>query len=164
MPIANPWRRYIDQAPSPIPNQVPNLLGESTVQTKGEQQIPAPNRKIGESFFLQASLYRCGAKSLGAKPLAQVESQNAAVRPFPIVTVVLHLNRCLSASEHGTSEPTQDRSGSAHWNQRSRRVGPCWISRISRGKCLVWFVLEFLRTRAPRWESYMYGVLNEVYL
>lgn len=65
-------------------------------------------------FFLHASLYSPGAKSLGAVPFIQLQFQNDVVFPSPSCTMVLALKSCLSTSAHGGIDPTHGLSGSVH--------------------------------------------------
>ena len=85
-------------------------------------QVPFSISCLTDSPFRQASLYKFGARSLGAWPRTQEEFQNWALAPSPTVTMVLHLNNCWSISEQGTTEPTQGLSGSTHVYQSHRNL------------------------------------------
>ena len=82
-------------------------------------------------FFLHASLYKLGARSLGARPLILADSQNFASFPLPTVTYVLARKSCLPCSLQGTSVPTQGRSGSLHWYQSQRSLNALLKNSIS---------------------------------
>jgi hypothetical protein len=91
--------------------------------------------------------------SLGARTWSHADSQNLAVQPSLIMTVVLTLKSCLSASLHGTFIPTHGMSRSVHWYQshlnRNARLNNSRSSTPSPPRCLGLFTLVHLTKQWP---------------
>jgi hypothetical protein len=73
-------------------------------------------------FFRLDFWNRAGAINLGALLFNQLECQNMALSPFPMVTIVDAWNRSLSVLSQGTARPAHGRWTCCHLNHSHRNL------------------------------------------
>ena len=84
--------------------------------------FPVRHSLLNRDLFLLVFPYSCGAMDFAIVPFIQLEDQNRAFSPFPIVTTVEALNRSRSALSQGTSKFAHALSGCFHLYHNQRNL------------------------------------------